>query len=108
MGRPIIMGVRGPARDIVMQSGAGLEMEPDSAGSLVQAVETLADDRQLLDRLGRTARQRVAAGFNRDLLATRLLAILERVAGVVPAIPLPQLALPVPTAHSNSLDRDAA
>jgi hypothetical protein len=90
MGRPMIMGVRGPARDIVMESGAGLEMEPDSAASLVEAVETLADDRTLLARLGRTARQRVAAEFNRDVLAARYLELMERVVGAAPTIRLLQ------------------
>lgn len=113
MGRPIIMGVRGPARDIVMQSGAGVEMEPDSAPSLVEAVETLADDRALLARLGRTARQRVAADFNRDVLAARFLELMERVAGVVPTIPLPQpqpetTSQPALLPRTESHDREAA
>ncbi len=108
MGRPIIMGVRGPARDIVLQSGAGLEMEPDSAESLLQAVETLADDRQLLARLGRTARQRVASDFNRDVLATRFLETMERVAGVRATIPLGQRPQPALDSHTENFDRDAA
>lgn len=111
MGRPMIMGVRGPARDIVMESGAGLEMEPDSAESLVEAVETLADDRSLLARLGRTARQRVAADFNRDVLAARFLELMERVVGVPPTIPLPQPATapqPAVLPHAQSHDREAA
>ena len=111
MGRPVIMGVRGPALDIVLDSQAGLEMEPDSADSLVQAVEMLADDRALLAQLGRTARQRVAADFNRDVLAARFLEIMERVAGVVPTIRLPQSAevsssVVLPRAEPH--DREAA
>lgn len=86
MGRPIIMGVRGPARDIVLQAGAGLEMEPESATSLVASVRALADDRLLTARLGRTARQCVLANFNRDVLAARLLRVMEEVAGQTPEV----------------------
>jgi glycosyltransferase involved in cell wall biosynthesis len=91
MGRPIIMGVQGPARDIVVQSGAGLEMIPESAESLLERVTTLADDRPLALRLGQAARRRVLADFNRDVLAERLLHLVEEVAGFAPAFrePLP-------------------
>ncbi len=84
MGRPIIMGVLGPARDIVLQSGAGMAMEPESATSLVNAVETLADNRLLATCLGRAGRQYVLANFNRDVLAERFLRLLENVAGQTP------------------------
>jgi glycosyltransferase involved in cell wall biosynthesis len=81
MGRPIIMGVPGPARDIVLQSGAGLAMEPESVQSLIDTVVTLADNPSLASRMGRTARQRVLAEFNRDVLAERFLRLIEEVAG---------------------------
>jgi glycosyltransferase involved in cell wall biosynthesis len=83
MARPIIMGVCGEARDIVMDAGAGIAMEPDSATSLVEAVETLADDREFASRQGRAARDYVAARFNRELLAARFLELLESIAGSV-------------------------
>ena len=82
MGRPIIMGVRGEARDIVMEAGAGVEMEPESAESLVQAVERLADDSHFASRLGHSAREYVAKHYNRDVLAERFLLLLQDVAGV--------------------------
>jgi glycosyltransferase involved in cell wall biosynthesis len=82
MGRPIIMGVRGEAREIVMQADAGVAMEPESPQSLVQAVEKLADDPQAASRLGRSARAHVARRYNRDLLAARFLRLLQNVAGV--------------------------
>lgn len=87
MGRPIIMGVQGPARDIVLQSGAGVAMEPESVAALVNAVETLADNRHLAVSLGRAGRQCVLTNFNRDRLAERYLRLLEEVAGQTP-IPL--------------------
>lgn len=81
MGRPIIMGVRGEARQMVMQSGAGLEMEPDSPDSLVRAVLTLADDPDSASRRGRAARDYVARHFNRDVLAAEFLRLLQGIVG---------------------------
>ncbi len=80
MNRPIIMGVRGEARDIVLEAGAGLVMKPGSAESLIRAVETLADRPDLASSLGRAARQYVAAHYNRDALAARYLKLLQRIA----------------------------
>jgi len=82
MGRPIILGVNGQARDIVRQAEAGVEIEPGSAQGLAEAVERLADDRVLAARLGASARKYVAAHFNRDILAAEYLKLLHRVAGV--------------------------
>ncbi len=82
MGRPILLGVDGEARRIVLESGAGLAIEPESAEALVAAVERLADapDRGAL--AGSRARQYVAQHYNRDVLASRYLELLHQVAGV--------------------------
>ncbi|HUT91819.1 MAG TPA: glycosyltransferase family 4 protein [Thermoguttaceae bacterium] len=80
MARPVIMGVRGEARDIVMEAGAGVEMEPDSPESLAQAVETLADNPDFASRRGQAARDYVVKHFNRDELAARFLRLLRRLA----------------------------
>ncbi len=81
MGRPMIMGVGGEAREIVMQSDAGIEMEPGSAESLVQAVEIMADDPEATAQRGRLARDYVAEHFDRNVLAATFLTLLEVVAG---------------------------
>jgi len=85
MERPIIMGVRGEARQIVASAHAGLEMEPDSAVDLARCVTQLADDPVLLHELGISARGYVQENYNRDVLATRMLEIAERTAGWVGA-----------------------
>jgi hypothetical protein len=82
MGRPVIIGVRGEAREMVMEAGAGVEMEPESAESLVRAVETLADDPRFTAARGRAARRYVATHHNRDILGARYLRLLQQVAGV--------------------------
>lgn len=86
MGRPIIMGVDGDARDIVMDAGAGIEMEPDSPESLVQCIEKLTDSPTLAAEISRSARTYVARHYNRDELAARYLRLLEQVAGRRPVV----------------------
>ena len=81
MGRPIIMGVEGEARHMVLEAGAGVEMEPDSAESLVKCLEKLADDRTLTAELSCAGRAYVARHFDRDDLAARYLRLLEQLAG---------------------------
>jgi glycosyltransferase involved in cell wall biosynthesis len=80
MARPVIIGVKGEARDIVREAEAGLEMEPESAESLVQAVELLADNPNLASRCGRAARAYVAKHYSRDVLASKYLRLLETIA----------------------------
>lgn len=81
MGRPIIMGVEGPARQIVMEAGAGVAMEPDSADALVAAVERLADDPVFAAERSHAARDYVARHYNRDVLAERFVRLLEKLTG---------------------------
>lgn len=81
MQRPIIMGVRGEAREIVLQAGAGLAMEPDSPESLVHCLEQLAENPTLAVELGRAGREFVTRHYDRDELAARYLSLLQRVAG---------------------------
>ncbi|MCR4414327.1 MAG: glycosyltransferase family 4 protein, partial [Thermoguttaceae bacterium] len=80
MGRPIILGVNGEARQIVLEAGSGVLMEPDSAESLVEAVERLADDPGQAAQAGLRARQYVAEKYNRDCLAEQYLELLHAVA----------------------------
>ena len=41
-GKPILMGVRGDAEDLIKRSGAGLAFRPEDASALVESVKTLA------------------------------------------------------------------
>ena len=86
LGKPIIMGVGGEALKIVMQANAGIEMQPDSAESLVEAVTALADNPNQTASLGRQARQFVAEYFDRDKLADRYLDLLKYVVGIGPRL----------------------
>ncbi|MGD9855315.1 MAG: glycosyltransferase family 4 protein [Planctomycetaceae bacterium] len=80
MGRPIIMGVQGEAQEIVLEAGAGIAMEPESAESLLAAVEQLASDPGLRLTMGASARRFVVERFSRDRIANDYLALLTDVA----------------------------
>lgn len=80
MGRPIIMGVTGESREIVQQAGAGVMMEPESADSLLAAIDELAGDDQRRSAMGDAARRFVLQHFSRDRMAESYLALLLAVA----------------------------
>ena len=75
--RPIIMGVDGFAKKLVLDAEAGLDMTPESADSLVACVKRLAEDPALCARLGENAYNNIAKVHNRDQQAIEYLAILE-------------------------------
>jgi glycosyltransferase involved in cell wall biosynthesis len=77
--RPILMGVRGEALDIVLEAGAGIEIEPESAEELVAAIDRLANDQALCDSMGANGRSYVAEHFDRLRLADEYLTLLEGV-----------------------------
>lgn len=77
--RPIIMGVDGYAKRLVMEAGAGLDMKPESADSLVACVKTLAGDAELCRRLGENAYKNIAKIHNRDRQASDYVGILKEV-----------------------------
>ncbi|HUG91644.1 MAG TPA: glycosyltransferase family 4 protein [Planctomycetaceae bacterium] len=74
---PIIMGVSGPACEIVQAAGAGVAMTPDDAGSLIECVERVQSNAALL----RGGRRYVEQHFGRRELAERMLHVLEQITG---------------------------
>jgi glycosyltransferase involved in cell wall biosynthesis len=81
MERPLIMGVRGESAEIVARASAGIPIEPENDAELVDAVERLADDRNLYRQLCANARQFVLSEYSRDELAERFLTLLLKIAG---------------------------
>jgi glycosyltransferase involved in cell wall biosynthesis len=79
MERPILMGVRGEALDIVLEAGAGIEIEPESAVELVAAIDRLVGDNSLCESMGTNGRGYVAERFDRIRLADEYLTLLEGV-----------------------------
>ena len=78
--RPIVMGVDGFAKKLVMDAQAGLDMTPESADSLVDCVTRLVRDPALGARLGQNAYANIARRFSRDQQAADYLEILKAVA----------------------------
>ena len=77
--RPIIMGVDGYAKKLVMDADAGLDMKPESAGSLVECVKKLVENPELCKRLGENAYNNIAKVHNRDKQAEDYIKILEEI-----------------------------
>ena len=80
MQRPIIMGVRGPAREIVIASESGVALEPENYDELFQIVATFSQHRESARTMGLKGREFVAEHFNRDVLAADMLKIVRRTA----------------------------
>ncbi len=77
--KPIIMGVDGFAKELVMKAKAGVDMKPDDADSLVACVEQLVSDPALCQCLGKNAYENIAKVYNRGAQAASYLEILKRI-----------------------------
>ena len=75
--KPIVMGVDGYAKKLVMDAQAGLDMRPEDAGSLVECVQRLVTDPELCHQLGENAYANIARVHNRDQQAEDYLELLE-------------------------------
>jgi glycosyltransferase involved in cell wall biosynthesis len=89
MGKPIVLGVRGEASEIIAEGGAGIAIEPENATALAAAVAQLAAAPSLTSRLGESGQRYVAANFDRRVLAKRFETTL---ASLVTPAPHPVLA----------------
>jgi len=79
--RPIIMGVDGFAKQLVMDAKAGVDMTPEDPDSLVACVKRLAEDPALCRELGENAYENIAKIHNRDQQAADYESIVKRVVG---------------------------
>jgi len=78
-GRPVILGVDGQARRIVEEAKAGLVIEPENASALVEAIQRLAADSNLCQRLGQNGRAYIVERYSRRKTAEVYLDVLRRV-----------------------------
>ncbi len=77
--RPILMGVDGLAKKLVMDANAGVSIEPENAEQLADALEKLSKDPALCETLGQNAYKNIASKYDRDVQASDYLKILESV-----------------------------
>lgn len=68
-GKPVILGVGGEAKEILMQAEAGIPIASESAPELENAILKLYHNRALIEKLGRNARVFVLAHYHREKLA---------------------------------------
>ncbi len=74
---PIILGVEGEAKTIVLEANAGLAITPDDSAELALSIEHIADNPSLMAKFGEDGRAFVEAHFDRTMLAHRYLDRIE-------------------------------
>jgi glycosyltransferase involved in cell wall biosynthesis len=77
MAKPIILGVRGCAAELLRIAGGGICIEPENEHELVAAIETLEADRALGRRLGRSGQAYVRMNFDRDKLSSHYFTVIQ-------------------------------
>ena len=76
-GCPIILSIDGEARKILERAQAGVFVEPESVGALVEAIQTLSADRERCQEYGANGRRFVEKYYSRQAQARRLADLLE-------------------------------
>ena len=67
-GRPVIATRVGGVPDLVVSGDTGLLVPPDDPDALARAIQSLLDDVEMRDRLGRAGRRRVVPAYNAERL----------------------------------------
>lgn len=67
--RPVILGVDGQARKIVEEANAGIVIEPENSIALVGAIQRLAENRDLCQKLGAQGREYIVRHSSRSQTA---------------------------------------
>lgn len=75
---PILMGVGGEAKDIIESYGAGLCFEPENEEDFMEKLDSLMSDSFLYEQCRQGCRK-LAADFDRKVLANKMLAVIEGV-----------------------------
>jgi glycosyltransferase involved in cell wall biosynthesis len=77
MQKPVILGVRGESEELLLESQAGLCVQPESAVQLARACRRLHDDADERRAMGIAGRQFVEQRFDRQVLAARYADLLK-------------------------------
>ncbi|MGB9203059.1 MAG: glycosyltransferase family 4 protein [Terriglobales bacterium] len=88
--RPVVVAVDGQARQIVEEADAGVFVEPENSGALVQAIHDLAEDPARRRQMGTSGRQYIVSKFSREKTAQEYIAVLELWIAGIPATDGPQ------------------
>jgi glycosyltransferase involved in cell wall biosynthesis len=77
-GRPVILAIEGVIKEVIDAAGGGIPIPPGDPQALARAILQLADHPALARQMGRQARLYVESHFDRNLLASKLMAIMLR------------------------------
>ena len=69
---PILLGVKGEAKEILDESKAGIGFEPDNSKDLADKILLLFNNKNEIEKMSKHGRQFVVEHFNRTILAEKL------------------------------------
>lgn len=77
MGKPIVLGVEGEAKQIVEKAGCGIAVEPENAKEILKAVQCLKEDKILYKMMSEKGKSFVCRYYNRKTIAREYWSLLE-------------------------------
>ena len=80
MAIPVLHGVQGESAEIVEREGVGVCFEPESSTELCKALEKLAQDDELYERLKGNG-PKAALKYDRSELAGKMLNVVTNISG---------------------------
>ena len=81
MSKPVILGVEGEAKEILLEARAGLAVTPEDPAALAEAIIKLWRNPRLGIELGESGRRAVLQKYSRKKLAAEYLELLSRLVG---------------------------
>src|SRR5574340_748504 len=76
-GKAVVLAIGGVVSDVVTGEGAGIAVTPGNPAALAQAIQTLADDRELASRMGTAGRVAVEQRYNRNISSQQFARLIE-------------------------------
>src|SRR5690554_1236297 len=77
-GVPIIQSTKGWIKELVEETNCGINVDPDKPETFKLAIEKIANSKNFRDELALNAKKLALNDFNRDILAKKYLAALEK------------------------------
>jgi colanic acid biosynthesis glycosyl transferase WcaI len=94
-GRPVILGVDGEAKELLLEANAGIAVTPGDSGALAEAIMLLRRNPELARRLGANGRRAAERKYTRRQQAAAYLDVLAEVERRIPTGEEPSVAVPV-------------
>ncbi len=79
VGKPIILGVKGEAQELLLESGAGICIEPESVKDLISAVQKMRTDKEMVKQYGKNGQDYVRKHYSREQLAEQYRLLLHHI-----------------------------